>query len=102
MTTGWIVVFGLFVGVYGLKAAGPLLLGERRLPPALQRASNLLPAALLGAIVATSTLADGSTLRTDARLVGVAAAAVALWRRRSFIVVVTVAAAATALARAVS
>jgi branched-subunit amino acid transport protein len=102
MSTAWIVILGLFAGVYVLKATGPLLLGERRLPSLLQRAATLLPAALLGALVATSTLAVGRSLHPDARVFGVAAAAIALWRKQSFVVVVLVAAAATATARAIA
>lgn len=96
------MIVGLFAGVYALKAAGPLLLGERRLPAWLSRLTTLLPAALLAALVATSTFADGRHLLLDARAVGVAAAGVALWRRASFVVVVIVAAVATALTRAVA
>ncbi len=100
MSTAWTVILGLFVGVYALKAAGPLLLGRRRLPLWVLRSTTLLPAALLAALVATATFADGASLEVDARVVGVVAAAVALWRRASFVVVVLVAAAATAAARA--
>ena len=99
MSTAWIVILGLFAGVYLLKSAGPLLLGDRTLPPLVARAATLLPAALLGALVATSTFATGHSLHLDARAVGLAAAAFALWRRAGFIVVVLAAAAATALAR---
>ncbi len=102
MSTAWVVILGLFVGVYAFKAAGPVLLGNRPLPWVLQRAANLLPAALLGAIVAVSTFADGKTLVLDARIAGMAAAAIALWRRQGFIVVVIAAAAATAAVRAVA
>lgn len=99
MSAAWVVILGLAAGVYVFKAAGPVLLGGRQLPALLATAAALLPAALLGALVAVSTLADGRALHPDARLVGVGAAAVALWRRQSFVVVVVVAAAATAAAR---
>jgi len=102
MSTAWVVILGLFAGVYVLKAAGPVLLGDRTLPGSVARAATLLPAALLGALVAVSTLATGKSIHVDARLVGVAAAALALWRKQSFIVVVIVAAAATALTRALN
>lgn len=102
MSTAWIVIAGSATGVYAFKAAGPLLLGGRNLPPWLHRWTALLPAALLAALVAVSTLADGRHLTVDARLAGVAAAGVALWRRAGFVVVVTVAALVTATIRAVS
>jgi branched-subunit amino acid transport protein AzlD len=97
--TATIVLVALAVGTYGLKAAAPVLLGGRRLPERLARVAELLPAALLGALVVVSTISDEATLHVDARLVGVAAAAVALWRKAPFVVVVLVAAAATAVAR---
>jgi branched-subunit amino acid transport protein len=77
----------------------PLLVGGRELPEALQRAANLLPAALLAALVVVSAVADDAKLVVDERLVGLGAAAVALAYRAPFVVVVVVAAAATAATR---
>ena len=102
MSTAWWVIVGSSLGIYSLKAAGPLLLGGRPLPRWLLSATMLLPAALLAALVAVSTFASGKHLAVDARLVGVLAAAIALWRRANFIVVVLVAALATAATRAIS
>ena len=48
------------------------------------------------------TLADGETLVFDARVVGVAVGAVAVWRQVPFVVVVVAAMAATALFRLVT
>jgi branched-subunit amino acid transport protein len=98
--TATIVLIGLAVGTYVLKAAAPLLLGGRPLPDRVAQVANLLPAALLAALVVVSTISEDATLEIDARLVGLSAAAVALWRRAPFVIVVLVAAAATALARA--
>ncbi len=56
--------------------------------------------ALLAALIATNTLASGQQLVVDARLLGVAAAGVALLLRAPVIAVVAVAAIVTALARA--
>ena len=100
--TATVVLIGLAAGTYGLKAAAPLLLSGRALPPAVARLADLLPAALLAALALVSTVTrDGATM-IDARLVGLAAAACALVARAPFIVVVIVAAAATALARALT
>lgn len=85
-----------------MKAAGLVLLRGRRLPPFLDEVLLLLPAALFGALILTSTLGGDRALTIDARVVGVAAAAVAVWRRAGFIVVVLVAAVTTALVRVVS
>ncbi len=101
MSTTVIVLVGLSVGTFALKAAGPLLLGGRTLPSPIDRISQQLPAALLASLVVVSTVADGRSLVLDARVVGIAAAGIALWRRAPFVVVVVVAVATTAAARAV-
>ena len=96
--TGTLV--GLAAGSYVLKAVGPLVIGPgRALPRRLQRAVVVAPAALLAAIVATSTFADDRSLTVDARVVGVLAAAVFAARRAPLGLVVAVAAGATAVAR---
>jgi branched-subunit amino acid transport protein len=100
MSTAAVVLVLLASGTYVLKSAGPLLLGgDRSLPPWVDRLALLLPAPLLAALVVTSTAADGKSLVLDARVVGVAAAAVALRLKAPFVVAVVAAAAATALAR---
>jgi uncharacterized membrane protein len=99
MTSGWIVLGVLAAGTYLLKSAGPLLLGNRTLPPLVERVINRLPAPLLAALVVTATVASKGRLVADARLVGLAAAIVALQSRAGFVTVVIVAAVATAVAR---
>lgn len=94
-----LAVIVLAVGTYACKAAGPLLAAGRELSPTMQRLTDLLPAALLAALVATQTLATGSSLVLDARVVGVSAAAVAVWLRAPFAIVVLIGAGATALTR---
>ena len=96
------VLLVLTVGVYALKATGPLLLGGRELPPLLTRVVALLPAALLAALVATSAVTSGRTLVLDARVVALAVAALALRLRAPFVVVVLLAAATAAGVRALS
>lgn len=98
----WLTILLLTVGTYALKAAGPLLLGGRRLPRLVDEAARLLPAALLAALVATGAAAAGREVVVDARLAGLGAAAVALWRRAGFLTTVVVAMAATALVRALA
>lgn len=102
MSATVVVLIGLSAGTYALKAAGPLLLGGRRLPSRVDALARLLPAALLAALVVVNTVADDRALVVDARAVGVTAAGIALWRRAPFVVVVLVAVVATALTRAVS
>lgn len=95
----WGAIIVASVGCYLFKLAGLSIPGELLERPALSRIAALLPVALLAALVATGTFADGSELTVDARLVGLAAAVVALVLRAPFLVVVIVAAAATALTR---
>lgn len=100
MSTAFVVIAGLGLGTYVLKAAGPLLLGGRPLPERLDRVALQLPAALLAALVVVSTVTDGRSLVLDERLAGVVAAGVALRLRAPFVVVVAVAVATTGLLRA--
>ena len=90
----------LAVGTYLMKAVGPFAAAGRELPAWLDRLANLLPAGLLAALVATQTLVDGAELVVDARLAGVAAAAVAVALRAHFGLVVLVGAGVTAAVRA--
>ncbi|WP_217914810.1 AzlD domain-containing protein [Miltoncostaea marina] len=98
----WTAILALAAGTYALKAAGPLLLGGRELPGLVARVADLLPAALLAALVATQGLTADGDLTVDARAAGVAAALVVAWRRGSFLLIVAVAMAVTALVRALA
>ena len=102
MTWGWPALAALAVGSYALKVSGLLALGNRRLTPGFTRLLALLPAALFGALIVVSTFGDDRSLVLDARLAGLAAAGLAVWRRANFVLVVVVAAAATAAVRAVA
>jgi hypothetical protein len=97
--TVWIVVAVVGAATMAIKAAGPVLVGGRSLPPRALAVVRLLAPALLAALVVTQTLAVGDSLVIDARLVGVAVAAVALFFRAPLLVVVVLAAASTALLR---
>jgi len=98
----WTAVLALTVGSYALKAVGLVALRGRRLPAFLYEVLVLLPAALFGALIVVSTIGGDRALVVDARVAGVTAAAVALWRRAGFVVVVLVAATTTALVRAIA
>jgi branched-subunit amino acid transport protein len=101
MTSTWLVIVLVGAGTVAIKAAGPVLLGGRPLPARLTGVVELLAPAVLAALVAVQTFGDGRALAVDARLLGVAAAAVAIWRKAPLLVVVVVAAATTAVARLV-
>jgi hypothetical protein len=91
---GWLTVAAVGLATIAIKAAGPVILGGRPLPDRFNGIVALLAPALLAALVATTTVGSGQTLVIDARLIGVAAAAVALVLRAPTLVVVVAAAAA--------
>jgi branched-subunit amino acid transport protein len=99
MSTVWTVV--LLVGVFTIafKAAGPVLLGGRTLPPRIVDAFELLAPALFAALIVTQAVGGDEEIVLDSRLVGVGAGLVAILLRAPLIVVIVVAALATALAR---
>ena len=99
----WLAVLGCGLGCYLLKLAGlsvPAHVLER---PVVRRIADLIPVALLAALIAVQVFAtggdDGPRLSVDARLAGLGAAAVALLLRAPFLVVVAVAALTAALLR---
>lgn len=102
MSSIWVVVIVTGLATLALKAAGPLLLGGRPLPARVTDLVSLLAPALLAALVAIGTFAQGQHLVVDARVLGVGAAAVAVRLRAPVLVVVVLAAAVTAGARALS
>lgn len=102
MSAATLMLIGLAAGTYALKAAAPVLLGERALPVWLDRLAELFPAALLAALVAVSAFSTDTSLTVDARAAGLVAAVVALWRKAPFVVVVLAASATTALVRALA
>ena len=101
MSDAWIVVVLVGAFTIAFKAAGPVLLGGRTLPARLSGAVELLAPSLLAALVVTQAVGGKGGIVLDARLVGLAAAVVALALRAPLIVVVLVAALATALVRLV-
>jgi branched-subunit amino acid transport protein len=101
MTDAWLVVVLVGLATIVIKSIGPVLLGGRALPPRIASLIALLAPALLAALVAINTFGSGSRLVIDERLLGVAAAGVAIWRRAPVLLVVAIAAAVTAVARAV-
>jgi branched-subunit amino acid transport protein len=95
----WLAIISAGVGCYLLKLAGvslPPRVLEHRL---VERVADLIPVALLSALVAVQVLADGTELTIDARAAGLGAAVVALVLRAPFLVVVFVAALTAALLR---
>jgi len=102
MSATWVTIGCLALATAAVKAAGPVVLGGRELPEAVMGVIALLAPALLGALVVTQTFAGhGKELVIDARVAGVAAAAVALYFRASLLFTMILAAGVAALVRLV-
>jgi uncharacterized membrane protein len=102
--TLWIAIAVAAVGSYAIKLTGLLLPSVPRVNevlerPRVRRAVELLPVALLAALMAVEAFATGQRLVIDARTAGLAAAVIALLLRAPFIVIVVVAAVTAALVR---
>jgi branched-subunit amino acid transport protein len=97
----WLALLGAGVGCYLLKLAGVSLPARALDHPVVERVADLIPVALLAALVAVQVFADGTRLTVDARAAGLVAAVVALLLRAPFLVVVFVAAATAGLLRLV-
>ena len=97
----WTAILLACLGCYLLKLAG-LSLPERVLShPTVERVADLIPVALLAALVAVQVFSGGTSLVLDARVLGLGFAVVALLLRMPFLVVVVGASVVAALARLV-
>jgi branched-subunit amino acid transport protein len=97
----WWAVLAAAAACYLLKLAGlsvPARVLER---PLVERVADLIPVALLAALVAVQVVASGSTLALDARAVALGAAVLLLLARAPFLVVVFGAALVAAVVRMV-
>jgi branched-subunit amino acid transport protein len=101
MTGIWVAVLVTAAGCYVLKLTG-LTVPRSVLDNArVRRFAELVPVALLAALVAVQAFAAGRSLTADpARLAGLGAAVAALLLRAPFLVVIVVAAGTAALLRA--
>ena len=100
MSRTWALVLSTAAGCYLLKLAGyyvPQRLLDR---PRVRSVVELLPVALLAALVVVQTVAVGRHIDIDGpRLAGLGVAAVAVWRRAPFLIVVASAGLTAALLR---
>ena len=114
----WTAIALLAGGAYLFKALGLLVLGPLAAGQGARgdggggggragqglplRLGQLLPPALLAALVVSQTVVTDGSLTVDARLAGVTAGAVAVWRRAPFWLVLVIAAGVTAGIRQLS
>lgn len=101
MTTVWITIAVLAFASAAIKAAGPIVVGGRDLPPSFVAVIALLAPALLAALVVAQTFTSEGEFVVDAKVPGMAAAAAALALRAPMLVAIAAAAVTTALIRAV-
>jgi branched-subunit amino acid transport protein len=92
-------ILGAGAGCFLLKVAGVSLPPRVLRHHLVERVADLIPVALLAALVAVQVLADGTRLTVDARVAGLAVAVAALLLRAPFLVVVVAAALTAALLR---
>ncbi|MEV5002898.1 AzlD domain-containing protein [Nocardioides sp. LML1-1-1.1] len=97
----WWAVLGAGLGCYLLKLAGLSVPARVLAHPVVARIADLVPVALLAALVAVQVLAapEGRALVLDARAAALGVAVVLLLLRAPFLVVVFGSAAAAALLR---
>ena len=99
MSGVWIVVAVVGIATVAFKAAGPVVIGRRELPPRIKSLVELLAPVMLIALVVTQTFGGDQQIEVDARVVGVGAAVVAIALRPHIIVAMAIAALVTALVR---
>jgi branched-subunit amino acid transport protein len=102
VTAAWTAVLVVGVATIAIKAAGPVLAGDRQLPTGVSRVLDLLAPALLAALVATQAFASDESLVIDERGAGLLAGVVAILLKAPLLVVILVAAATAAGLRALS
>jgi hypothetical protein len=98
----WWPILALAAGAYACKATGVLAGGRLPATGRWLLVVQLLPAALLAALIVVQTVGAGAAVRADARLAGVAAGGLAAWRGAPFLVVITLAALVSGGLRALS
>jgi branched-subunit amino acid transport protein len=98
--TGWWIVLLSGVGCYLLKYAGFAMPQRWFAHPRMRNAIELMPVALLSALIVVEAIANGRHYDVNAaRMAGLAVGGIAVWRKATFIVVVVVAAATAGLLR---
>ena len=95
----WLVIGAVGGVTMVFKAAGPVVLGRRELPPRALALVEVLAPAMLAALVVTQAVGGDRAIVIDERLAGVAAAGVAIWLRAPLLLVMVVAAATAAAIR---
>jgi branched-subunit amino acid transport protein len=99
MSDVWILVLVVGATTMLFKAAGPVFLGRRQLPARVRSVVDLLAPVMLTALVVTQTFGGDQALAVDARVPGVVAGAVAVWRGAPIVPAMVLGAVVTAVLR---
>ena len=99
MSPVWTVVLVVGAVTILLKAAGPVFLGRRELPPRVLALVDVLAPAMLAALVVTQAVGGDEEIVLDERVAGVAVAGLAIVLRAPLLVVMVAAAASAAFLR---
>jgi branched-subunit amino acid transport protein len=100
VTAAWIVVLVVGLGTVLFKAAGPVFLGSKELPPRALALVEVLAPAMLAALVVTQAVGgEGELVLDGPRLAGIAVAGAAVGLRAPLVVVMAIAALVAALIR---
>lgn len=100
MSANWVLVLVTAAGCFALKLAGYLIPARVLNHPRVRRVVELMPVALLAALVVVEAVASRRRIDLDpARLGGLAVGAVAVWRRAPFLAVIVLAGLTAALLR---
>ena len=94
----WPTVLVLAAGIYAMRLFGMFVLRPRqaqKLAPLL----NLVPVAVVAAVIVLQTFGSGQRVILDARFWGVAAAGMAVWRKVPTVLIAPLAALVCALVR---
>lgn len=100
MTALWITILAVALVSAALRAAGPMLVGGRELPPSVNAVIAMLVPTVLTALVVTETFGKDGRLVLDEKAIGVSVAALALALRAPVLLAVVLAVVVTALIRA--
>ena len=98
MSQSWLAVLGSSALCYALKYLGTIVPKSWLEKPKFTRINNLIPIALLTALVAVNVFANKAKLTIDQRVIGLLVAITLLYFKRSFLTVVLGSALASALA----
>ncbi|ASU85045.1 branched-chain amino acid transporter AzlD [Nocardiopsis gilva YIM 90087] len=96
----WTALLSACAACLALKMAGFFLPQAWMQHARVRWLTEAVPIVLLSALIATQVFATDQRIGVDERVVGLAAAGVALWLRAPFLVVLVTGAAVTALVRA--